>query len=617
MNNKVNENILEKNEILSGRILKMDRVKALETVSCTLKKDSNLSMAIRNGFYIKLLASSELEFAKNVLGIILRYDPENVIILRDSASLSLKLGELNLAYSYIQKALALKPTDKGVLEHALQVLLVTNNASKAVDVAFALKDVWYNSSRVCLMSMNALYRGGKEKEACQAAIILLEIDSHNSNSIVSAVSILISCSKLKLAKEALLISGAQKSKDERVLYELARVLFELDSRDPNIVKVAETYKSLAKEPTRINFIVAKHFAACGKNKLAIDLLLKNKKLTSSMRHVLAKCLISEGKLNEAIDNFRKLLIDCPKNKSFFREYISLLMISSRKEEASNLYHQQLESRSVKLPASFDTGIESILIGQYFHKIPHYRKDWVYDNLLKIGKKPYNRKEWEKKLDQMNAIDHFILEWLECKPGAIEEIYPFFENFESQLAGLRKELKNGRGAFIASAHVGLLFGGPVALKLAGIESNWLASVPDLNDNRFEGTLISTTTSAESSVAREILKSLNNNSVVAIACDGDKGLDKSVCKLFDQNIELSNFIPKLSYRKKIASFFPLVFWKEKSIRIELVELPFPNEHEKQEDFTLRWFESFSTNLEQLFYNNSTALRGTGGFWTKLKN
>ena len=235
----------------------------------------------------------------------------------------------------------------------------------------------------------------------------------------------------------------------------------------------------------------------------------------------------------------------------------------------------------------------------------------------MGKAPKNEVSWKVQVNRVNQLDHFILDWLECKPKQVSEIFPYMQNLDSAADLLNEALKLGGGAFVASAHIGLLFAGPVALNFLKLDSAWIASVPDLEDNRFGNSLISTSSESESQVGRNILKSLKANKVVAIACDGSSARKESSYKLFNShNIVLSEFIPRLAFKKKTPSFFPHIIWENNMIAVTLIKMPDPFEGEFLDDFTSRWVKFFLSQLEALIIKYPSSIRGSGGFWTALK-
>lgn len=271
---------------------------------------------------------------------------------------------------------------------------------------------------------------------------------------------------------------------------------------------------------------------------------------------------------------------------------------------------------MRLPNTFKEGVDSIMSEQTVNVVPAHRLEWIYQSLKNEGVEPSDREHWEVELSRVNRLDHFLLDWMECNPDKFNEVIPYFGSATQAALPLIEALKLGKGAFIASAHIGVLFGGTVALKIADLNASWLASIPDLGDEKFEGTLISTTTNNESSIGKKILKSLRQNKVVAIACDGNKSSDNSLHKIFNQDVKVSGFIPKFSFTRRVPCFFPKITWAGDKTIIDLIEMPQANVDESRNDYVERWCDFYLKNIENIIKENPASIRGSGGFWTDIQ-
>ena len=209
-----------------------------------------------------------------------------------------------------------------------------------------------------------------------------------------------------------------------------------------------------------------------------------------------------------------------------------------------------------------------------------------------------------------------MDWLECKDEQRSEVIQYIQGVAPAKQILDEALKLQKGAFIATAHVGSLYAGPVAFHIAGIEAKWLASVPDVQTDLFYNRLISTSGASTHSIARKVMQSLKRNQVIAIAIDGNVSSNKVSRTLFDQEIQISDFIPKLAWKQGIPSFFPLVRWDKSGVSISLEALPVPGNGESLDAYTHNWCDAFMKKLESMFLNYPESLRGTGGFWTHIR-
>ena len=58
---------------------------------------------------------------------------------------------------------------------------------------------------------------------------------------------------------------------------------------------------------------------------------------------------------------------------------------------------------------------------------------------------------------MARLDRYILDWIECRPAALEQIATIMAPTDAARDEVAAALGLGKGAFLAAAHVGLLFG----------------------------------------------------------------------------------------------------------------------------------------------------------------
>ena len=80
------------------------------------------------------------------------------------------------------------------------------------------------------------------------------------------------------------------------------------------------------------------------------------------------------------------------------------------------------------------------------------------------------------------------------------------------------LAAGRGVVVATAHVGPMYAGLMALELLGIPSRWLATAPSIAQSSYAAALISTADQTETQVAKACMRALASGHVLCLAVDG---------------------------------------------------------------------------------------------------
>ena len=213
---------MNKNDILSGKAISEDNEKTLTNVIAILKENAGLSLALRNGVYLKLLKQNEFALAELILSEIIKENSNDITFLKDIVSLSLKQKKLDKAIENVEILLAIAPNDLKISILALQTYLQAKENIKAEIIALSVKELWGSNSRLCLFSMNALYRAKNYNMACSAGKVLIGLSPITLEHVTAAAGVLLSCNYVSEAKTSLLASGALNSDDPSALFELGR-----------------------------------------------------------------------------------------------------------------------------------------------------------------------------------------------------------------------------------------------------------------------------------------------------------------------------------------------------------------------------------------------------------
>jgi hypothetical protein len=292
----------------------------------------------------------------------------------------------------------------------------------------------------------------------------------------------------------------------------------------------------------------------------------------------------------------------------WKQSIKMFAYFNRLDLAKQINENWLEHRCSILSTDFSEDLSAILENDELNLVPKERLDWFLGHIR-------SSVPLSSQINQQNAIDHLLLDWIECKPEQVNQIMPFLD-CEDALLKVNKALELGKGVFIASSHTGLLFAGPIILRLAGLDAKWVASVPNLEENTLSSSLLSTSTDNDSALGRKILKALSENKIVGIASDGNKDGKKVTAKLFDKEIGLSEFIPRMMYRKKTPCFFAHSYWQDGTIKVDLQEASHANANQPVEKFIQSWAQQYCLYFERQLVLFPQSARCTGGFWSQNK-
>ena len=112
----------------------------------------------------------------------------------------------------------------------------------------------------------------------------------------------------------------------------------------------------------------------------------------------------------------------------------------------------------------------------------------------------------------HLVDHLLFDWLECREDSVEEAMQLLGELDTGERFFAPLLAAGRGVVVATAHVGPMYAGLMALELLGIPSRWLATAPRIARSSYAAALISTADQTEAQVAKACMRALASGHVL---------------------------------------------------------------------------------------------------------
>lgn len=502
------------------------------------------------------------------------------------------------------------------MTRAMQAYLQAGQVASAVTVALSARDAWSRSPRLVELAMLALGRAGKRglaAEAARAAAVGACGDLRLAGVAADAFTQAGHPSEAIATLEA---AGVRASNDARAWYELARAEHRLGTALVAGLADASHALALAPQNLRVIELVARLHLDGDQPQTAIDLLasLPDDQQNSTVRFLLVEAYSALDAFDLAAQHARKLAIDHVASQPLIRRIGTALLRAGQFDLAHDLYRQNLEIRRQGLPIRLVDGVAERMRGGAA-ALPLQRLDWLWQVLSSRNRAPADREGWVREVTAVAAIDRLILDWMECHPDAGDELAALITGIEPAKEMVADALRNGKGAFIAAAHVGLLFGGLGALALSGLPMTFVASVPKLGHKALDANLVSTSTQGERAIGLALHRALRAGKVVAVAIDGAPAKGGATYPLFDRLIALSDFIPRLAWKSGAASFFPSVIWDGQQARLSLSPLPSPTGSPTVEAYVTVWMRAYLDQLESLLLDHPGSARASGGFWANI--
>jgi len=341
--------------------------------------------------------------------------------------------------------------------------------------------------------------------------------------------------------------------------------------------------------------------------------LPQDRLNHTMRVRLGKAQQLAGEIDSAIETYAAVLGEAPDDSALRRKLVGLCVRAGHREMAQRLYGEGVSKWERTLAPGVAENVAAILGSESASAIPTPRALWFENALTAAGHPP--QKDWREKAGQIARIDQFIVQYAQAYPNGVQNLTSLVDVTLQARATIEAGLALGKGAFIASAHVGLLYAGPIVLNQYGHAFAYVASIPDLGQPGVSNGLVSTSTNDLSGVGRRILRALRQNATVAIAIDGAGITSEETRPLFDKTIQLSDFTPRLAWRTGTPSYFPRITMESNRAQFQLNPLPMPAPDESEDSYAARWLDTYAEELARFLSEHPEAMRGTGGFWSRI--
>lgn len=326
----------------------------------------------------------------------------------------------------------------------------------------------------------------------------------------------------------------------------------------------------------------------------------------------ARALKQNGRYAEAASQFRRLIQMQPSSTRWQRYAAGALSQAGHREEAAALFAGFVAQRRKLLPRSFEKGLAALWEQVDEVQIPQARLDWAWDLQ---GHGTVHRDDWERRAKWGHLADHYLLDWLECRDDRVHEAMQRLADL-SKAERVLNGIDQSRGFVLASAHIGPMYAGPLALELLGIRSKWLASTPSVAKTAYANSLISTSDQDDAQVARAFVRALKQGHALVLAVDGAINMGAPRISFAGQEMTYSSFAARTSHRFGVPSLFCAPQWEGDRIGFVLEQMPEPEADESADAYAERWREAFLRCVRSYLGGAPENLRLSGGLWRHIR-
>ncbi|MGH8818854.1 MAG: Vi polysaccharide transport protein VexE, partial [Achromobacter pestifer] len=327
------------------------------------------------------------------------------------------------------------------------------------------------------------------------------------------------------------------------------------------------------------------------------------------RALYARALRYTLRYDDAADQLMKLVEKTPDKLLWQRAAIGALSQAGRKQEAEALFGKYVANRSTRLPQTFQEAMGQLEERLDTAPIPQARLDWAWS--LR-GDVHADRAQWERRARWGHLVDHLLFDWLECREERVEEAMQLLGELDTGERFFAPLLAAGRGVVVATAHVGPMYAGLMALELLGIPSRWLATAPRIAQSSYAAALISTADQTEAQVAKACMRALGSGNVLCLAIDGAANPAAPRAIFEGQEVTYSSFASHLAHRLGVPSVFYAPRWENGRVAYTLEMLPAVNPGEDADAYSQRWQKAYFERLREHVAGPPENLRLSGGIW-----
>lgn len=582
-----------------------------------LVRDADGRADLRRLLIGPLVKEGNLNTAAWALDILIEAWPDSPDDLRSSASVLARLKRWEGAIARIDAAARLDPDNPSIQTARIQLRLLAGDSASAAEIARASMAVAERVPEHSHVWMTALLRDG---DAAAAARIAMKAGPIDERVAAAGVQALLACGRTAAAiafgrgaLEAGHDSAALRSQLAQA--HLARSTYD----DRTVAALEHLCAGVGLEPDnlRLNSLYGETLLRAGRYEQSLPFLEKSCALAPGLGHtraIYARALRYAGRYDEAANEWLKLATRAPEQPRWQRAATAALTQAGRVDEAAGFFDAFVRRRAAALPATFASGFARLKDRAQTVAIPRARLDWAWS--LRTDRLDVDRSAWERAAQWGHLADHFLLEWLECRDDRAEEAMELLADLDDAADFLASLREAGRGFIVATAHVGPMYAGLMALELLGVPSRWLASTPRVARSHYASSLISTGDQTEMQVVKASLKALQDGYAVGIAVEGALNPAAARIPFEGQEITYSSFAARAAWRLGVPSLFYAPRWQDGRIAHTLEMLPTPLPGETVDDYASRWQSAWLAQLRVHLGGPPENLRMSGGLWRHIR-
>jgi len=513
-------------------------------------------------------------------------EPANAALHAARIQLRVQAGRVEDAAQVARATVGMAKDDPAEAYAWMMAFVRNGDVAEAAGIAASLDSNQLPNERVATMAVRALLEDDRAESAIQLGNAAL-----SANHDCAALRASLGLAHLRRASEA-----------DRKVHALTHF---------------EAGLSAAPADVRLLTLYGETLLRAGRYKEAVAPLAQAMELAPDLeqtRALYARALRYTLQYDEAADQMLKLVEKSPDKLMWQRAAIGALSQAGRKGDAETLYEKYVATRSANLPKTFQDAMAQMEARLDTAPIPQARLDWAWSMRADVNA---DRAQWERRARWGHMIDHLLFDWLECREDDVEEAMQLLGELDTGERFFAPLLAAGKGVVVATAHVGPMYAGLMALELLGIPSRWLATAPSIAQSSYSTALISTADQTEAQVAKACMRAINSGYVLCLAIDGAANPAAPRTTFEGQEVTYSSFASHLAHRLGVPSVFYAPRWENGHVAYTLEMLPAANPGEDADAYAERWQKAYFERLREHVAGPPENLRLSGGIWRHVQS
>jgi tetratricopeptide (TPR) repeat protein len=537
------------------------------------------------------------------------------------ASFSNVLGKLQRwpeAAATAARVDALSPGNAATATRALRLLLRVGDLKSAREVAERCRDLWSGDAMLALLASRALAGNGEAPQALELLRRTLRFAPDFADLWFEAAKAAQAAGDPAGALE-LALEGARRHAEDLRLQRLAlRLGLDADQPHPDLPALANAAVRLAPDDLSLRRLAGRTCARARRWSEAIAHFQRAADLAPGNFGALAALLKTSEKAKDygrAADTAARITHLRPADPLEWRKLANACWRAGREADSRAAFAHSVALRVPQMPVDFASGLRAFWHRPGSEPLGRERLNWAYSLQAAAHRgTPIDREDWERAARWGHDASLLLVHWLEVWPERFGEIASLTDIRGLEL--LERPVREGRGVFLATAHLGPAFAMAVALHDRGLPFRWLSGVPPFPGGPVYESIISVKYSPPRSTLPVMHAALTGGQIVAAGMDLDPNRPARTSFL-GQMIRVNETAARMVHWTGADPLFLDPRWVDGRIVFQVLPMVAPGDGEGAGAYLVRWKQDFVAKMADIVTSAPENLLLEGGLWSDIRD